>query len=255
MTLLCRNKQQVEHGQKSVVGLLVLQYLKLGREARLQERFKALILNGNIVIHTIWWITLMVCTDFMPITALAAIGAILSIGAEYRFPLHLAPLDLQHIIAYPFSTREKWLGYSIAETILTIAILIIIACLQLIFGDVPSMLTVANMAMIFTFYMFIFVNGRLIWTRNKKLSYTTVFIAFIGMLPLLLFIGYNGKNTRSIWIDKLNALYIEHELGVFVALCAITIASGILSFLAFRHICTTYPFRHPELVQRLNRKS
>lgn len=254
MTLLHHNLHQSERGQKSMFRLVMQYHKKIWLAELSDNKGKAIILLANIPIQTLLWLIAMSMSEYMPIVALAANGALLSIMAVYRFPYQIAPLDLQHLIAFPCRTTDKWKAFAVTETIATFSILVPIFILQLAFAKSSFCMTIANMVLLYVIFASVFVNGRFMWTRHKIKSHVTTFVATIGMSSIVLCINYHEKSARGAILYKLNTLYLEHELSVFIALSVIAVAAAIASAKAFRHICTTYPFRKPELLQRLKRK-
>lgn len=238
-----------------MLKLFISYHKKIWRAELSENKSKAIILFANIPIQTSLWLIAMSMSGYMPIVALAANGALLSIMAVYRFPYQMAPLDLQHLIAFPYHTTNKWKAYAVTETIATFSILVPIFILQLAFGKSSVCMILANMLLIYVIYASMFINGRFMWTRNKSRSHITTFIGALGMAPIILCINHHENTTRGAILCKLNALYLQHELSVFIALSFIAIAATIISAKTFGHICTTYPFRKPELLQRLKRKT
>lgn len=237
-----------------MVRFIVHHYLKIWKIEINDNSKKTIFLAIGMILQLALWLIAMATTDFMPLAAIFAIGASVCTIAEFRIPQHLTPLDPQHIVALPCSTGLKWTALIIAEAQFYILILFFILGLQLYFCNSTNWLTVANLLLFWAFYIFISVFGLVVWTRNKKLSNRTIIAQIVGFTPILLCVNYHENSTRGAILHKLNTLYLEHELLVFVALSFIAIAATIISAKAFDHICTTYPFRKPELLQRLKRK-
>lgn len=238
-----------------MVRFIVHHYLKIWKIEITDNSSKTLFLTFGIIMQLTVWLLAWVTTDFMPLAAIFTIGASVCTIAEFRIPQHLLPLDPQHIVALPCSMGLKWTALIIAEAQFYILILFLILGLQLFFSNTTNWLTVANILLFWAFYIIISVFGLVVWTRNKRLSYITIIAQIIGFTPILLCVNYYENTTRGAILCKLNALYLQHELSVFIALSFIAIAATIISAKTFGHICTTYPFRKPELLQRLKRKT
>ena len=238
----------------SMVRFIIQHYLKIWKIEITDNISKTLFLAFGIIMQLAVWLLAWVTTDFMPLAAIFAIGASVCTIAEFRIPQHLTPLDPQHIVALPCSMGLKWTALIIAEAQLYILILFFILGLQLYFCNSTNWLTVANILLFWAFYIFISVFGLVVWTRNKKLSNITIIAQLVGFTPILLCVNHHENTTRGAILCKLNSLYLDHELSVFIGLLVIAVASAIVSAKAFQHICTTYPFRKPELLQRLKRK-
>lgn len=243
------------HGFFSMVRFIVHHYLKIWKIEITDNNSKTIFLAIGLILQLALWLIAMATTDFIPLAAIFAIGASVCTIAEFRIPQHLLPLDPQHIVALPCSTGLKWTALIIAEAQFYILILFFILGLQLYFCNSTNWLTVANLLLFWAFYIFISVFGLVVWTRNKKLSNITIIAQLVGFTPILLCVNLYENTTRGAILCKLNALYLEHELSVFIALSFIAIAATIISAKTFGHICTTYPFRKPELLQRLKRKT
>ena len=241
-------------GRNAAVRVIMLYHIKSWTAAARNNPSRLILSLLAFCTYTLWWCSTIAAVDYMPIAFLCAVISITQIMQIFRFPQLLCPIDLQHIAVVPLSNRKKWMCYFSIDTATFIAMPAIILIMSSVHGI--NILLMINIILTYVCCTMLFESARLTWSRNIKLAKIIGLTWPLGIAFTIPFSGHIGERSFFInFVSSCNALYMQHELHTCTALAAMTIISAIISIRAFRHICATYPFRKPELMQRLKRKS